>query len=88
MVLTVNIYFFYGLAVGFVAGLVTALFFGKKIELEKLVSIIVIMSWLLLHFYGFSVGRDVPFIFDVVGGASVGHLIGFDLAEAYKKFKK
>lgn len=80
--------FVFGFVLGLFIGAAISYFFAKKIEIEKLISLIVIFSWLGVHLYGFGSGMSVPLIFDVVGGASVGHLIGFDFIESLKKFRK
>ena len=58
------------------------------ILLEKLINIILVWVWIWLHIYWFLKNLEVPFIFDIIAGGSVWHLLWFNVIDLINKFKK
>lgn len=84
--------FFWGLGIGFVIGLVVGILsirlFKGQIDTIKMLNIGFFFVWVGMHLYGFFNSITVPFLFDVAGFASVGHLFGFDLGSTISSIIK
>ena len=62
---------------GYVAGVISTLFFGKKgINIESTVSLLIISIWLILHSYGFFFDKPVSLLMDFAGFGATGNFIG------------
>lgn len=77
-----------GLVMGYALGFAVAFYFKKdKIDSVKFMSTVIFVTWVGLHIYGFFNAISVPLLFDIVGGVTVGNLLGFDLGEVFSKIK-
>lgn len=81
--------FFAGFLVGMPFGIFIAATFQKnKINFIKALNVFLFFIWIFIHVYGFFNDLQVPWIFDIVGGLAVGHLLGFDVSSIISRFKK
>lgn len=72
--------------VGFMLGLLTQHHLCKKdknlFKANESLAWFFAIVWLGLHIYGLVTGKfKLPWIFDVLGGLTIGHVIGFDIKD-------
>ena len=59
-----------------------------NVNIEKLINITLVLTWLWMHIAWFINWKDVEFMFNVIWGWSVWHLVWFDTLEIINKLKK
>jgi len=75
--------------IGFLAGVLTCVVFGKKdLSGDKTVSLLLIFMWLGMHLIAFMFGKEISWTFDILGAGATGHLIGLDITLFLDKFRK
>ena len=85
----VNEYTILAFGLGFLAGVLTCLLFGKKdLNGEKTVSLVLIFLWLGMHLIAFVLVKQMSWSFDIIGAGATGHLIGLDITLFLEKFRK
>jgi len=89
MELNLIVAFLLGNLTGAIGGLLGCFFVSRgSFDTIRFLSVLLFFVWTGLHIYGFVNNKQISLVFDVVGGASVGHLLGFDLGKLLSKMKK
>lgn len=77
--------FLVGVVMGFMLSFLSVTLFRKNdLSQEKKVAFVIFTIWMTMLIYAFSIDRELPMLFDVIGFGSAGNLIGmnaFDLIE-------
>ena len=70
-----------GGAMGFILGISFGIIVNRKnVSREKKIASTVFAMWMVMHLLSFVGDKDIPYIFDFVGAAATGSLLGFDVA--------
>lgn len=77
--------------IGFITGWFARAKIGKTktIIASEVLAWVFALVWLFLHGYGLLTGKfNLPWVFDVVGAMTIGHVLGFDVKEIINAIRK